>query len=332
MPTPDDLFKHLCIIIDKFEEEKIPYTLAGGTLLGAYRDGDIIPHEERDFDIDILIENKEKVLSLNEKLVGTEYSIMDRSAGALDEDKYYLFDNMQDGNNHDAGGAGLAVLFNEELVGDIYLYTIFSDGIARRWEDTDSCSVNAKMACPAWFFEGVETVTIRGRKFQGPRETEAIICKIYGSDWSTPLGIGSFAKERHPDSGSVLDANIEPLILLALKNGWDGSYDSYPHWPIKIKYIGGYGNRRWVLKHEPAYSIYDEDTLSKAEQEILKTCFGAESTSHQRYMAMHYLWSVQKEIVTRKPPKIQRRVARVFSYISRIKQALANILMTPKKK
>jgi hypothetical protein len=141
-------------------------------------------------------------------------------------------------------------------MGDIYVFTIFNDGIARRFDLNTGVYANCKMSIPAWYYSGDEYLSIRGRQFRSVRAPELVLEKVYGENWRTPLKPGEFQDGRNKTSGAVVDADIEKLILYAVANGWDASDIDGPAWPQPIHWIGWVGGsvrfwKEWILRHEP---------------------------------------------------------------------------------
>lgn len=245
------ILKTLCRTL---EENNIRYFLAGGTLLGAVRDGEIIKHD-KDFDIDILAEDEARVLALAECLEHKGVTIRKKSRTGVR--------TLEDGSVQEyiILHSNITVFHKTQHAGDISVFTIFNDGIARR---LNNCNMlyNAKMSIPAWYYEQSTPVYLHGEQFSAPRSPELILRKIYGEDWQTPLKPGQYAPGRHVGSGSVPDADIEMLIRHALEHGWDGDYSERPVWPPANLMVRTKLGRRWARRHEPL--------LNKSMPDIIK--------------------------------------------------------------
>ena len=277
----DQIFQHLCAICDAFEEAKVPYRVAEGTLLGGVREKDIIAHEERDFELDVSFEDVSRVLALNKGLKKSRYEIVDREPGRFKYDVGYHFQNMK-AQRDPVGGAGLIVMHDGIVVGDISVYTVFNDGMARRYCLRTESSPSPRMTIPAWYLEGDEKIEIRGRKFPCPRLPDAVVRKIYGEFWHEARQPGTFPKGFHPRSGQEYDAPIEPLMILALKNGWDGDYSDCPMWPRDIKYVGSHVGRKWLIHHDASLGLLDDEFFDPAERALLLRSLSDQPTLQNR--------------------------------------------------
>ena len=128
--TSDDLFKGLVYISDLFKKYKIKHWLMYGTLLGAVRNKNIIPY---DYDIDIGADIKDKNKILNMLHTSPYFDIVSSKNKwpALDLDrKWYITPKWR---------VSLKVMYkksalaNKRVLGHIYLYLSFNDGITRRF-------------------------------------------------------------------------------------------------------------------------------------------------------------------------------------------------------
>lgn len=265
----DELFHHLSYVADLFTEEGISFQIADGTLLGAVREGNILKTEERDFDLDIIDSEVQKVRELANKALKDGYEFVERTPNTVDFDIGYAFWDMK-AERTATGGAGFLIMHNGEFVGDVYIYTVFNDGLARRYCLDSEGSVNAKMTIPAWFLEASTPVQIRGKEFPGSRAPEKILAKTYGPDWTTPIAPGEFGPGQHPDSGGIYDSDMEHLVIFAIENGWQPNYGNKTQWSRRIKKVGSYAGRRWVMSHDPYYILDDISLFSKAERDVLK--------------------------------------------------------------
>lgn len=242
----DDVFEALCATCDILDAIGCRYFLAGGTLLGAKRDGDLIPHDI-DFDIDCLSSDEEKILAAADLFLDKKLMI---------KKKISLAPQRFDSFIKPITPLYFSCIVVEYLgahIGDICIYTIFSDGIARRFDLSSGMYANAKMSIPAWYYSDDEVLTIRGRPFRSVKAPELVLEKVYGSNWRTPLKPGQFAPERNSTSGSVPDADIEKLMLHALRQGWPKPPADAPRWPQPIHWVGWPADvsREWIFRHEP---------------------------------------------------------------------------------
>lgn len=246
--TTDLLFEALCLTCDALDELGCRYFLAGGTLLGARREGDLIAHDI-DFDLDCLVEDEQRILSNRQAFASRGLDVEKQMSTAP---RCFLTGNRTEEPLY---VSCIHVVFKEMRVGDIYIFTPFNDGIARRFDTTRGVYANSKMSIPSWFYSGDTWLTIRNRRFRSVREPEAVLEKIYGSNWRETVKPGEQRPGRNPTSGAVQDADIEHLMLLAIGNGWDLGRAEGPEWPQSIEWYGWAGPgdiaRQWILRHEP---------------------------------------------------------------------------------
>ena len=245
------LFPHFRSLCRLLESHDIPYFLAGGTLLGAVRDGDLIAHDY-DFDIDCLMDDLGRILALEKELAAANLAVKPRFFPA--EKMVAVDDEVLPGETRSLSSLKVCEAETGKVLGDIYMFTIFRDGIARRHDLESRSYCNAKMSLPAWYYEARVPLTISGEVFSAPRDPELLVEKIYGSDWRTPLKTGDFGGERTKSSGSVLDADRERLVLNALENGWDGDYSAREPWPPAKGFVINKQSVTWAKVHEPMFA------------------------------------------------------------------------------
>jgi hypothetical protein len=152
---------------------------------------------------------------------------------------------------HTIAGCSIYILKEDRHYGDIAIYTVFSDGIARRADLADRVYFNPKMSVPAWYYEGHTQVEIAGHKFRACREPEMMCAKVYGESWRTRFRVGDVVPGYNKASGSFFDSDIEMLWAHALANGWDTDYSRRPAWPSKIDSIRSEIDRQWIYAHQP---------------------------------------------------------------------------------
>lgn len=246
VPIIDRVCEALFLTCDVLEEISCRYFLAGGTLLGAMREGDLIAHDV-DFDLDCLAEDESRVLEsfpLFEQrglAVRRKFSMSPVRFDTLEPTQTPLY------------SCCLTVEYKSAHVGDLYMFTVFSDGIARRFDLEDKVYYNPKMALPAWFYSGESFLSVRGRWLRSVQSPEVVIEKIYGPDWRIPQKPGEFAPGRTPSSGSVPDADLEYVMMYARDHGWKGTASEMPLWPQPIAWVGwpARPSIEWINRHEP---------------------------------------------------------------------------------
>ena len=130
--------------------------LSGGTLLGAYRDGDFIPW---DWDVEVNVLTEEASKKEGELLNGLV------AAGFLIASSDSSTENFKI----------VAVGWGTE-------YEI----LGRYLRETDDTRTRIMTKVPARFFKTSETVTLRGYDFPAPSPIDQFLEALYG-DWKTPL-------------------------------------------------------------------------------------------------------------------------------------------------
>lgn len=258
-------FRNLCRLL---ESHGISYFLAGGTLLGAVRDGNLIAHDY-DFDIDCLMDDRERILALDDELAAINLKVKHRFYPA--EKMVAVNDEVRPGEERSLSSLKVIEAKTGKVLGDIYLFTIFRDGIARRHDLATGAYCNAKMSLPAWYYEAGVPLTVGGETFSAPRDPELLAEKIYGPDWRTPLKSGEFAGERTKSSGSVLDADRERLVWNALQKGWDGDYSDKESWPPTRGFVINKQSVTWAKAHEPMFvpalaKFFTNETVERASK------------------------------------------------------------------
>lgn len=238
------LYKCVYDVSTAMDIANIPYVVSNGTLLGAIRDSDIIPHD-LDVDFSILSIDLDKLHSFQTALGGTGFSL------SVD------FDGVQSPFEIIKNSPILKIKYDGEGVGDIYVFSIFNDGIARLISRGGRI-VNPKLSLPHWFYINKGVARIRDCEVPTPAEPEFILERIYGSDWKTPINFSKEARvpHRHSLSGSLSDAAVEDMVELALSRGWDGNYEDYPAWPPESLYVGKSSSAAskywplWLKRHD----------------------------------------------------------------------------------
>jgi hypothetical protein len=245
-PDINIVYESLCVTCDILDSIGCKYFLAGGTLLGANREGDLIAHDT-DFDLDCLIEDEGLIFDAEEKFIANgltirkKLSMTPRRFETLEPTTSPLYSSC------------ILVEYRGFHVGDICIFTIFSDGIARRFEMNQGIYFNPKMSLPGWYYSGETKLSIRGRMFNSVREPNLVLEKVYGEDWQTPLLSGQFKEGRDRTSGSVTDADLEKLVLRAHEMGWPSYHPGKPSWPQIIQWVGwpALTGKQWIWRHEP---------------------------------------------------------------------------------
>jgi len=146
----------------------------------------------------------------------------------------------------------LYIKFKNTHIGDIYLFTRFSDGLSRRYHAPSGTYYNAKMTIPSYFYSGSTSLCIRNKSFSAPLRPDLVVSKIYGPDWKIPLARGSFSVGRNKSSGAVLDSDLETLLMYALEYDTAEDYKMLPLWPANVIKTNSKSSIEWIFNHEPS--------------------------------------------------------------------------------
>ena len=150
---------NLLTTVDIFEHLEVKYCIVFGTLLGIYRDGNLIEHDT-DTDIAVWIDNEEELIKIVEK---------------MKENKLILTRLTPKMISFTRGGDYIDIYFYEK-------------------ENTESENLinhpSFGTLTPADFSKN-NTVSFNNREFACPVNPEVYFQKLYGSDWRTPI------KDKH---------------------------------------------------------------------------------------------------------------------------------------
>ncbi|MCC5949137.1 MAG: LicD family protein [Nitriliruptoraceae bacterium] len=256
----------------------IHFVLSGGTMLGAVRDGQIIPHD-KDIDFELFADDRERVLELRAQF---------EACGIELKEKYRRGLRLDDGSKVDEPvcfANNIHLRHDGVHIGDLLLFTVFDDGIARRYHEPSGTLYNPRTMIPAWFLEETVEAPIAGEMYPVVRDPEVVLETIYGPGWVRPIAPGAFARGQNTGSGAVFDKKTERLIEHALANGWDGDYTDRPRWPTEVVHINSQAGRRWVFRHEPELVRGAENLLSDVRS---KAIYG-ETSPFRRHHALRLL-------------------------------------------
>lgn len=257
-PTTDQVFAVLCATADFLESIQCPYFLSGGTLLGALREQDIIAHD-KDFDLDCFSEDRDRILAASHLLAAHDLTITAKEASGYEYPSGKAVESTSD-------ASCLYVRWKGLHLGDIFPFTRFSDGVARRFHPESGTLYNAKMSIPTYFYSGNETLRIRNRSFSTPRHPELLVTRNYGPDWRIPLRSGEFPPGTNQTSGEILDSDIETLALHAVANDPTHDYTYFPAWPAPVHRTNSKSSVGWIHRHEPA--LRENSTAQNVLQKI----------------------------------------------------------------
>jgi len=253
-PGNDRLFATLCMVKDIFDSLGVPYIITGGTLLGAVREQNLLSHDT-DWDLEILGDHLEVILKNADVFYAqglrVQYPVY-QAVEALERGKPGL----------PVCERRIAKVFDLDDVfqGDLFIQTLFTDGMLRRINIENAAYFNAKMTFPFWFFEHRTKLAIRSQLFSAPAEPRLMLERIYGPEWQVPFRRHETKKPGYNFAGARADADVETAILFALGNGWVPHYKNAKIWPRKVKYTNNSSSRRWIAKHEHLAELYDFDS------------------------------------------------------------------------
>lgn len=151
---------------EKFEKLGIPYIITGGTLLGIYKDGDMLLHDN-DIDIDVLEEDLGDRDELMKKL-------QDAFGNVVFHNNYYTMQINVDG---------------QEIPFDIFI--VFHKGNKRfRWFNKLANS-EYESPCLVWpekfyYKDEWQEIEFADRKFPVPPNVEKYLEIFFGKDWRQP--------------------------------------------------------------------------------------------------------------------------------------------------
>ncbi|ABM61552.1 LicD family protein [Halorhodospira halophila] len=193
--SPDELslqMEGLIALREVLSEHLDRWFLSGGTLLGAYRDGDFIPW---DWDVEVTV--------LTEEAQPKEGALLK----ALLEAGFTITSSDSSHENFKIVASGWGTEY--EILGRY----LAEDGNGR---------IRLMTEVPARFFEQHEPVTFRGHTFPAPSPTDDFLEALYG-DWRTPLKSAdkktyfsgtAYRKNTH-SSPSARTAQIRKLLVPA---------------------------------------------------------------------------------------------------------------------
>ena len=163
---------NLLTTVDIFEHLEVKYCIVFGTLLGIYRDGNLIEHDT-DTDIAVWIDNEEELIKIVEK---------------MKENKLILTRLLPLITSFTRGGDYIDIYFYEK-------------------ENTESENLinhpSYGTLTPADFSKN-NTVSFNNRELACPVNPEVYFQKLYGSDWRTPIKDKHAILDTENDNGQTI--------------------------------------------------------------------------------------------------------------------------------
>lgn len=240
--NPDTLFNHLVYVNSILEQARIKHWIMYGTLLGAVREHNIIAH---DYDIDFgaYVEDVDKILELN-KIIGQN--------GYKFGKAYTIgYSFKEPKNKKNIWRVSLKIAFHGEIVGDIYLYTPFEDGMMRRFDIVSGTYFWPKSTFPSWFIDKLIYVKIKNKLFSAPRDPEILLRHWYGPDWQTPIKAeaqGGTSRQNYDYYGGY--KNLKLSFLIEYLEKVHGIIIRPSLYKQKISTYYPVNDRNWILENE----------------------------------------------------------------------------------
>lgn len=234
--TPGELFRHLDYISYILSINNIKHWLMYGTLLGAVRQGDIIPYDY-DFDLGAHVEDVDKLLALSEQLDYDGYKF----------ERSFVYDNS---TNKNLWKVSLKIYYKRIPMGDIYLYKKCGDGLMRRYDPITGMYFWPKGTFPSWFIDDLATVKVRNGVYPMPRDAKILLEYFYGKTWRTPIKAKAQGGQGSKDSdyyGGDLNNKLSFLLdYIKKKKG----IILKPKIEERIKYIEPKDQIKWIQDNE----------------------------------------------------------------------------------
>ena len=233
-PRRDELVDALTRFDRQLRDRDIWYCLAFGTLLGGVRDGNLI---EWDHDIDLIARPTDllKLLALNGSTDrhGLRVRAL-RAQGAslaLNPGRVLSFD------------PGFLMLEADGIsVGEIYLPSIFADGVLRQYDFATEVAYWPETSFPHFFVSRLATAEVDGSPYPIPQFSARLLKAWYGTDWRVPYrGQLDGGEERNDRSrhGTVNAPTLSETVAWCERRGWNRSrYRDEPAWPRRIAGAG----------------------------------------------------------------------------------------------
>lgn len=235
-PSTDIIASALFDLQQLFARRGVWHSLTYGTLLGAVRGGDIIAW---DYDFDLFIKPAdlpliEDAMAAAPHGLTVERAILDGDALAVNPDRIGAF-----------WGSHLKCLKDGEAVGDLYAFSLFNDGVLRRFDLAQDAYWCPHSSFPHFFVEQLGHATIRGHRYPAPQHAEKFLAGVYGDDWRTPYravtqgGEGRAGTTTH---GDRYEPKLAAEVAWCAAQGWDRSrYAGELPWPRPIRGAGPAG-------------------------------------------------------------------------------------------
>lgn len=222
------------------ERAGVWHTLAYGTLLGAVRDGDIIPWDS-DVDFFIRAGDERRVLHLHSVLAAD--GILVRQARMVSS---VLAVNAR--GVAAPSGPRLTIDHEGIRVGDLYPLSLFNDGVLRWYDFEHESYWCPDCSFPHFYMAERSEVLLRGRPYRAPQAAERWLEVIYGPSWRVPFRPGGARTDDVNVWGYTFKPTLRDELAWCESQGWDRSrYAGQPHWPRMVAAVGPAG---WAPRGE----------------------------------------------------------------------------------
>lgn len=239
--TADEIYSHLSFISQALRMNKIKHWIMYGTLLGAVRDKDIISYDY-DFDLGAHIQDTEKIMQVGESLQSSGY-IFSKPITAG-----YNYNSLSQCGN--IWRVSIKIEYKGIIMGDIYLYDNFEDGLTRRFDKENGIYFWPNSTFPTWFIEELEEVRIRDRLFYAPRSPEVLLEHWYGNTWTTPIKAQSQGGKYDPDFdfyGGYKNMRLSKILNYVKSKG----INICPRLNNTIKQFYPKEQKQWIQVNDP---------------------------------------------------------------------------------
>ena len=226
----------LLYVHDVLARHGIWHALYAGSLLGAVRDGDVIPWDH-DFDLLARPIDRQRIVELNDEVAADGYSF--RYAFLPSSDLVLVPDGCERFN-----AAALVVFRGDEPMGDLYTPWLFTDGNLRQYDLMQEIYWCPRYALPYWFVEELGEAELCGRRLPAIRAPERWLEHNYGPDWRVPYRStqrGGKPKAGMTPLGDRAAPDLADLVAFCEERGWDRSQYAQlglPRWPRTVAGAG----------------------------------------------------------------------------------------------
>jgi len=235
-PSTDIIASALFDLHQLFGRHGIWHSLTYGTLLGAVRGGDLIAW---DYDFDLFIKPSdlpliEDVMAAAPYGLTVERAMLEGAALAVNPERINTF-----------WGSHLKCFKDGEAIGDLYAFSLFDDGVLRRFDLMQDAYWCPHSSFPHFFVEQLAHASIRGQRYPAPQHAEVFLAGVYGDDWRTPyraMTQGGEAREGTTTHGDRYEPKLAAEVAWCVAQGWQRArYDGELAWPRAIRGAGPAG-------------------------------------------------------------------------------------------